>query len=304
MSVAAERPLIGNDEEADTNQFTKQDDQPGFMDSDKLRPKTSGMSVGFRFESPANDAIDDEFDGPIIRRIDRPTHSARATHEGPAKRTPRLFSQHLNDNTFLPLDETDAMVPAMQNSLLGDMNPRSAYDDYRIEPDGFSVAAIRAKRMKKSSRNYGKTGLIAKTLAVGAIGAVCVISGVTLGLYGSEIGYQVERRAQMASASLSSIWPWSSTDRDTNQLDLTPPSPQESPGKPTDNTPQEGAAATGTVGKKLFYSRILPSDSTDKDASAQELQTPRKLSGLDQHLAVPNDLLLPTTPQRIAVPGQ
>ena len=147
--------------------------------------------------------------------------------------------------------------------------------------------------MRKPAGTHKPTSLVAKMAIATFVGITCISSGVTLGLYGPELGYQIERQARLASASLSGLVTWPGSDGKPVQATTAAVSQQQT-AKPQVATtvgyskPAE-AAATGT-GSKLYYDRIPPSKPGTTAQNVQPRPAQAKLTGLEKYLAVPLDL--------------
>ncbi len=289
MSATAERPLIGKDLDTECAPATPDAPVNAFHEPCELRAPARNMSYAFRLE-PQNDDDPDFDDGPVIKRVREPISRPRHKSEhdtAAAKCTPRLFPQHLDDDEF-EAPSRDRTVPAMQDNLLGD--PRMDERISRERAVNFSVAAIRQQRMKRPTHAYRATSMATKFVAAVSLGVLCVTSGVTLGLYGPEIGYHAERQARIATASLAGLLPgWSSPDSSENATSNQPVAQID---------PPNNVAEASAGGKKLFYDRIAPSASgeaakpfsaTNRADSSQQPQ----MTSLDQLLAVPTDMTLP-----------
>ena len=300
MQVSAEHPLVGNDAASEDAHDDATNTVRARHQNEQLRPRSEDMSFAFRIE-PArqdaqNSAADD--DGPIIRRIDGKPQ-AKAKFEAPRRRdlrTPRLFPQQRGDYEAAPQEPLSSSIPAMEESLLGDQaEEHKSNPGYHRRPGNmnFSVAAIRAQRMRKPAGTHKPTSLVAKMAIATFVGITCISSGVTLGLYGPELGYQIERQARLASASLSGLVTWPGSDGKPVQATTAAVSQQQT-AKPQVATtvgyskPAE-AAATGT-GSKLYYDRIPPSKPGTTAQNVQPRPAQAKLTGLEKYLAVPLDL--------------
>ncbi len=295
MQASAEQPLVGND--ADNKKA--QDDAPTVAhakhENEQFRPRSQDMSFAFRFEPPGKKAqVAENDDGPIIRRIDG---LPPFNFEAPRKRemrTPRLFPQQPAQNEFASRETPPASVPAMEESLLGDQpDARNNGTGYHPCNVNFSVSAIRAKRMRGPAITGRSTNIAAKLMIATFVGITCISSGITLGLYGPELGYQIERQARLTGASLASVLSWPG-DVSSRQVQA---GSAES-GQSTAPT-QTAAPLTTTVGynrpvastgAKIFYDRIPPSKPSNSAGYEPVNAAAAKLTGLAKHLAVPDEL--------------
>jgi hypothetical protein len=293
MQVSAELPLVGNDAASEDAQNAVR----AKHENEQLRPRSEDMSFAFRIEPSrqAAQAADPQDDGPIIRRIDGKPE-VKAKFEAPGRRdlrTPRLFTQPQGGNQPAPPEAHSASIPAMEESLLGDQaEERNNHGGYNRRPGNmnFSVAAIRTQRMRMPAGTHKPTSILAKMAIATFVGVTCISSGITLGLYGPELGYQAERQARLASATLAGLLTWPGSD--TSKLAQVT-SAAVSPQKPA--TPQVATAIgyskpTAVTGSKRYYDRILPST---PGVSAEIYRAPAaraKLTGLEKYLAVPLDL--------------
>ncbi len=312
MSVSAEHPLVGNDAARGEAQDNMQNTVRAKHENEQLRPRSEDMSFAFRIEPQRQDAhaADPHDDGPIIRRIDGKPQT-RTKFEAPRKRkrrdlrTPRLFPEQReprNDHHAAAPEPVSSSIPAMEESLLGEQaEEHSNNAGYHRRPNNmnFSVSAIRAQRMRKPAGTHKPTSIVTKMAIATFVGITCISSGVTLGLYGPELGYQIERQARLASASLGSLVTWPGSDSTSKPVQATTAAViQQQAEKPqTAKTvgyaKQAASATTGVTGSKLYYDRILPSQ-PGTSAKAQVNQAPpaqaAKLTGLEKYLAVPLDL--------------
>jgi len=306
MSVSAEHPLVGNDAARGEAQDNMQNTVRAKHENEELRPRSEDMSFAFRIEPQRQSAhaADPHDDGPIIRRIDGKPQT-RTKFEAPRKRdlrTPRLFPEQRGDHQAAAPEPLSSSIPAMEESLLGDQaDERNNTAGYHRRPSNtnFSVSAIRAQRMRKPAGTHKSTSIVAKMAIATFVGITCISSGVTLGLYGPELGYQIERQARLAGASLGGLVTWPGSDSKPVQA-TTAAAIQQQTEKPqaaktVGYTKPVAAATTGVTGSKRFYDRILPSQpGTSASASAQVNQAraaqPAKLTGLEKYLAVPLDL--------------
>lgn len=306
MSVSAEHPLVGNDAARGEAQDNMQNTVRAKHENEELRPRSEDMSFAFRIEPQRQDshAADPHDDGPIIRRIDGKPQT-RAKFEAPRRRdlrTPRLFPERRGDHQAAAPEPLSSSIPAMEESLLGDQaDERNNHAGYHRRPNNmnFSVSAIRAQRMRKPTGTHKPTSIVAKMAIATFVGITCISSGVTLGLYGPELGYQIERQARLASASLGSLVTWPGSDSDSKPVQATTAAAIQQQTANPQVTQTVGyskpvaAATTGVTGSKRYYDRILPSQ-PGTSASAQIDQArpaqPAKLTGLEKYLAVPLDL--------------
>lgn len=299
MQVSAEHPLVGNDAASDKAHDSASNAVHAKNENEQFRPRNEDISIGFRFEPPRKrgEAPDADNDGPIIRRIDgKPQARPDAPRfDAPKKRdlrTPRLFPQQSRNRDFAPPEPPSASVPAMEESLLGDSaesHPNGAA--YRASNTSFSVAAIRAKRMRKPAGTHKPTSLATKLVIATFVGITCVSSGITLGLYGPELGYQLERQARLAGVSVAGLltWPGSDTAKpvQANIAAATPQQPAPVKVATTSAGYSKPAAATGS---KRYYDRILPSKPRTSASLDRANAAQAKLTGLEKHLSVPLDL--------------
>ena len=302
MPVSAEHPLVGNDAASEDAHDNAQNTVHAKHENEQLRPRSEDMSFAFRIEPPLQNeemaGADD--DGPIIRRIDGKPQP-RAKFEAPRKRklrTPRLFPQQRGGYDAAPAEPLSSSIPAMEERLLGEQAEEHVHNSgYQRRPNNmnFSVAAIRAQRMRKPAGTHKPTSLAAKMVIATFVGITCISSGVTLGLYGPELGYQIERQARLASASLGGLLTWPGSD-DKPALATTVTASQQQTANPqvASSVGYSKSASGAITGSKLYYDRILPSKpGTSASASAQTVQPPAakaKLTGLEKYLAVPLDL--------------
>jgi hypothetical protein len=303
MPDSAERPLIGKDLDNDRAPYDADGLVSAHHEEPPIRPLSRDMSFSFRIEPPCDDDLQDA-DGPVIRRV------GNSSPAGPARRglcTPRLFSQQFDDE-LPPPEPSPTSVPAMQESLLGDFGESGNQHFSRHSDVNFSVAAIRAKRMKQPAGTYTPTSIATKIFVAAIVGVFCVTSGVTLGLYGSELGYQAKRQAQIATASIAGTlpsWGGNATRPDSAGESLIATNPDAgAPSLSAGLGNQTTAPPAG--GKKLFYDRILPTtaqNSASLEGTAARAATvtpaatvaPARLTGLEAHLAVPSNLFAPVT---------
>lgn len=307
MSVSAEHPLVGNDAARGEAQDKMQNTVRAKHENEQLRPRSEDMSFAFRIEPQRQNAhaSDPRDDGPIIRRIDGKPQ-ARTKFEAPRRRelrTPRLFPEQRGDYQAAAPEPLSSSVPAMEESLLGDQaDERNNTAGYHRRPGNtnFSVSAIRAQRMRRPTGTHKPTSIVAKMAIATFVGITCISSGVTLGLYGPELGYQIERQARLASASLGGLVTWPGSDSGSKPAQATTAAAiQQQTETPQAATKTVGyskpvaAATTGVTGSKRYYDRILPSQ-PGTSASAQVNQAPpvqpAQLTGLEKYLAVPLDL--------------
>lgn len=304
MQVSAEYPLVGNDAASEEAHDNAQNTVRAKHENEQLRPRSEDMSFAFRIEPARQDAhaAGPHDDGPIIRRIDGKPQ-AKAKFEAPRKRdlrTPRLFPEQRGGRQAATPEPLSSSIPAMEESLLGDQaEERNNNAGYHRRPSNmnFSVSAIRAQRMRKPAGTHKPTSLVAKMAIATFVGITCISSGVTLGLYGPELGYQIERQAKLASASLGGLMTWPGSDSKpvrattaaASQQQTAPPQVAKTVGY---SKPPVAVATTGTTGSKRYYDRILPSKpGTSTSAQIDQLRPAQaKLTGLEKYLAVPLDL--------------
>ena len=297
MQVSAELPLVGNDAASEDAHNNARNAVRAKHENEQLRPRSEDMSFAFRIEPArqAAHAADPYDDGPIIRRIDGKPQ-IKAKFEAPRKRnlrTPRLFPQQRGHHQAAAPEPLSSSIPAMEESLLGDQaEERNINAGYHRRPSNmnFSVAAIRSQRMRKPAGTHKPTSILTKMAIATFVGITCISSGITLGLYGPELGYQVERQARLASASLAGLltWPGSDTGKPA-QVTSAAVSPQK-PATPQVATAIGYSKPAAATGSKRYYDRILPSTpgvsaEIDRAPAAQA-----KLTGLEKYLAVPLDL--------------
>jgi hypothetical protein len=304
MSVSAEHPLVGNDAARGEAKDKMQNTVGAKHENEELRPRSEDMSFAFRIEPQRQNAhaADPHDDGPIIRRIDGKPQT-RTKFEAPRKRelrTPRLFPEQRGGYQAAAPEPLSSSIPAMEESLLGDQaDERNNTAGYQRRPNNmnFSVSAIRAQRMRKPAGTHKPTSIVAKMAIATFVGITCISSGVTLGLYGPELGYQIERQARLASASLGSLVTWPGSDskpvQATTDAAIQQQTANPQAAKTVGYSKPVAAATTGVTGSKRYYDRILPSQ-PGTSASAQVNQArpaqPAKLTGLEKYLAVPLDL--------------
>jgi hypothetical protein len=296
MQVSAEPPLVGND--ADNNKA--QDDAPTVVraihENEQIRPRNQDMSFAFRFEPPGKKAeVADNDDGPIIRRIDGLPPS---NFEAPRKRemrTPRMFPQQPAHNKVGSPQSAPVGVPAMEESLLGDQPDAENQEvGYRPSNVNFSVSAIRAKRMRKPAGTRKSTGIFTKMMIATFVGITCISSGITLGLYGPELGYQIERQAKLAGISLAGLLSWPGTGSVGQKMQVG--EVESSPSSKPSQTATARATNVGfskpvaRTGAKIFYDRIPPSKPSNSAKFKPTNAAAAKLTGLAKHLSVPDDL--------------
>lgn len=304
MSVSAEHPLVGNDAARGEAQDNMQNTVRAKHENEQIRPRSEDMSFAFRIEPQRQNAqaAEPQDDGPIIRRIDGKPQT-RTKFEAPRKRdlrTPRLFPEQRGDHRTAAPEPVSSSIPAMEESLLGEQaDERNNHAGYHRRPNNmnFSVSAIRAQRMRKPAGTHKSTSIVAKMAIATFVGITCISSGVTLGLYGPELGYQIERQARLASASLGDFVTWPGSDSKPVQATTTAAiqQPTEKPqaAKTVGYTKPVAAATTAVTGSKRYYDRILPSQpgtSTSAQVNQAPAAQPAELTGLEKYLAVPLDL--------------
>lgn len=292
MQASAELPLVGNDAGSENAQDSAHTAVHATHESEQIRPRSEGISFAFRFEPPREhvQAASADDDGPIIRRIDG-MPQARSTPRTRDLQTPRLFKQPSSRNTVAQSAAASVSIPAMEESLLGDQaEDRSNASRYRSGDMTFSVEAIRAQRMRNPEGTRKPATIAAKMAIATFVGITCISSGITLGLYGPELGYQVERQARLASASVAGLltWPGSATG-DQGQVNAAESRRQTAMTAPVATSVgyTKPAAVTGS---KMFYDRILPSRPAASAQVDREAAARASLTGLEKHLAVPFDL--------------
>jgi len=295
MQVSAEHPLVGND--ADNEKA--QGDAPTVVrakhENEQIRPRSQDMSFAFRFEPAGKKAqVGDNDDGPIIRRIDGITPSNFEAPRRRDMRTPRLFTQQPAQTEVAPPQAPPASVPAMEESLLGDQpGARENSAGYRTGNLNFSVSAIRAQRMRRPAGTRKSTSIAAKLLIATFVGITCISSGITLGLYGPELGYQIERQARLTGASLAGLLSWpgddSSRQVQVGKVESRQQTATLQTAPPRATTVGYNRPVAGT-GSKIFYDRIPPSKPSNNASLKPVNAAAAKLTGLAKHLAVPDDL--------------
>lgn len=292
MQASAELPFVGNDAGSDNAQDSAQTAVHATHESEQNGPRSEGISFAFRFEPPRENvqAASAGDDGPIIRRIDG-MPQARSAPRTRDLRAPRLSTQQSNRNPVAQSAAPSVSIPAMEESLLGDRaEDRSDGSRHRSRDLTFSVDAIRAQRMRKPESTHKPISIAAKMAIATFVGITCISSGITLGLYGPELGYQVERQARIASASVAGLLTWpDSVTGNQGQVTIVESRRQTAITAPVATTVgyTKPAAVTGL---KLFYDRILPSKPGASAQVDQEDVTRASLTGLEKHLAVPSDL--------------
>jgi hypothetical protein len=98
-----------------------------------------------------------------------------------------------------------ARTPAPAPDEWYDARSDAGYGGYSDNVD-FSVAAIRAKRMRRPAGTHKPTSMATKA-TVFSLASVCLVAaGVSLGLYGQDMKYHIERQVTLASASVQDIW--------------------------------------------------------------------------------------------------
>jgi len=295
MQVSAELPLVGNDADNKKAQVDAPTVVRAKHENEQLRPRSQDMSFAFRFEPPGKKAqVADNDDGPIIRRIDGlPPMNFEAARKR-EMRTPRLFPQQPAQREFASRQAPPASVPAMEESLLGDQpDARNNGTGYRPCNVNFSVSAIRAKRMRGPEGTRRSTNIAAKLMVATFVGITCISSGITLGLYGPELGYQIERQARLTSASLAGLlsWPGDISSRQVQAGKVA----SVQPAAPTQTAAPRATTAgynspVASTGAKIFYDRIPPSKPGNSASFEPVNAAAAKLTGLAKHLAAPDDL--------------
>ncbi len=296
MQVSAEHPLVGND--ADNEKA--QDDAPAVVrakhENEQIRPRSQEMSFAFRFEPPGKKTPDADIDdGPIIRRIDGSPAANFAAPRRREMRTPRLFPQHPVHNEAVTPKAPAERVPAMEESLLGDLS--DARDDgagYRPSNVNFSVSAIRSQRMRRPAGTRKSGGIAVKLMIATFVGITCISSGITLGLYGPELGAQIERQANKAGVSLAGLMSWPG-DSSSQQSQIVSKAASSQPATTRQATVPRATKVGFTnpvarTGSKIFYDRIPPSTPSSNASLEPVNAAAAKLTGLAKHLAVPDDL--------------
>ena len=318
MTNSAEFPLLGPDAEKDVTEHSSTvDDTPDLADGATLDGGTttdtaickSGLDrLGqqlppLRFRPRSLDTFDDEHDdddAPMIRRIapERPAMHTRRHQQGqgrgPQLCTPRLFATQIPAG--LP-DDMDADFDAPREPAID--RPPEWYEGRSDSWSGsdnadFSVAAIRARRMRTPAGTHHASSMATK-VTVMSLASVCLIAaGVSLGLYGGDLRYQAEDRIaaagsaiQDAYARLTSAAPGGfEAGNGSIQASMTGGSVAALP------VPDAGQGAPVGGGRKLIYKR-LPIESADTtDALAPPVEASRTAqagSTLDALLATPVD---------------
>lgn len=288
MTDSAERPLIGPEPAGDENAPDRIAIEP---ESDRLPDETEREIASSPFAAGwlgRDDPLDPD-DGPVIRRM-----------SGPA--APRMFGHQLDRFD----DEPDDRLPpprmprqqAHRADLQGFGHDVPAGPSYRN--DAFSVAAIREKRMRRPAGTHTPTRLGTK-LTVATLASVCMISaGVSLGLYGQELGRSIEKHARSASSEVSNAVGRLMAAA-ASSLDQGSPSQAQASlaGSAVTPKPADEVAAAATTapapatGRKLIYERlpVAQDDTARRDETAPEREARamavQPVSGLDQLLAPP-----------------
>lgn len=221
-----------------------------------------------RRDAEVRDAHDDDDDGPVIRRIgiaSRPELALdTAIGTAAANSTPRLFARQLDDRSFddtapaaTPFGSSRPPAPAVDEWY--DARDDAGYGGYSDNID-FSVAAIRAKRMRRPAGTHKPTSMATKA-TVFSLASVCLVAaGVSLGLYGQEMKYHIERQVTLASASVQDIWTHLA-DSSAAALDQVN-GVQANAGGGSENlttgstSPASPAPGKAQTGRKLIYERL------------------------------------------------
>lgn len=254
-STAAKQASV----EPDNFSFSFETRYPGRTSFDRDTPLA-------RCDAAVRDAHDEQDDdGPVIRRIgvaSRPELALEtAIGTAAANSTPRLFARQLDDRTFddearagAPFGSSRPPAPAPDEWY--DARGDAGYGGYSDNVD-FSVAAIRAKRMRRPAGTHKPTSMATKA-TVFSLASVCLVAaGVSLGLYGQDMKYHIERQVTLASASVQDIWT-RLADTGTAALDQANGVQANASGGSESLTtgttrPAPGKAQTG---RKLIYERL------------------------------------------------
>lgn len=308
MTESAERPLIGPDENVPEG------------DASSINANLSAGPLSIRLETTSSDQTDDDDDdddGPVIRRI-------------PGLSTPRLFASQIgqrrqdddltddfdaeDEGGFPPSASLSRATPfggrpaatpyagRAPAGVYGDPRRAPAYSAQRPE---FSVAAIRDKRMCRPAGTHKPTSVATK-LTVATLASICLISGgVSLGLYGQEIGRSIERNAMAASTAVAgvinriaqagagSLSNGASTQASMLGVPVLGTEPETAARAPLNEHAANSAAATGSAppvtGRKLIYKRLPTGPETasgpESDRKVQAMKAAD--ASFDQLLAPP-----------------
>jgi hypothetical protein len=208
-------------------------------------------------------------DGPVIRRIgiaSRPELALdTAIGTAAANSTPRLFARQLDNQCVrrqaVPRGPAygTARTPAPAFDEWYDARSDAGYGGYSDNVD-FSVAAIRAKRMRRPAGTHKPTSMATKA-TVFSLASVCLVAaGVSLGLYGQDMKYHIERQVTLASASVQDIWT-RLADSSSAALDQAN-GMQANAGGGSENlttgstSPASPAPGKAQTGRKLIYERL------------------------------------------------
>jgi hypothetical protein len=244
--------------EPDNISFSFETRYPGRTSFDHETPSA-------RRDAAVRDAHDDDDDGPVIRRIgiaSRPELALdTAIGTAAANSTPRLFARQLDDRAFddnvhagAPFGSSRPAAPAPDDWY--DARSDAGYGGYSDNVD-FSVAAIRAKRMRRPAGTHKPTSMATKA-TVFSLASVCLVAaGVSLGLYGQDMKYHIERQVTLASASVQDIWT-RLADSGTAALDQANGVQANAGGGSERLTTGSTSPAPGKAqtGRKLIYERL------------------------------------------------
>ncbi len=258
----------------------------------------------FRQRSPGNfdDELDDE-DAPMIRRMtpDHPVMHTRRHEHGPGRSpqlcTPRLFAAQIPAG--LP-EEFKPDMPATRDYHFD--RPPEWYEGRSDSWSGsdnadFSVAAIRARRMRTPAGTHHASSMATK-VTVMSLASVCLIAaGVSLGLYGGDLRYHVEDRVAATGSAIQDAYV-RLTSAAPGGFDAGNGSLQASMAGGSGGSAaallgpdaREGAPADG--GRKLIYKRLPIENADASDALAPPVEASRTAqagSTLDALLATPVD---------------
>jgi hypothetical protein len=247
--------------EPDNLSFSFETRYPGRTSFDRETPSA-------RRDAAVRDAHDEDDDGPVIRRIgiaSRPDLALdTAIGTAAANSTPRLFARQLDDRAFDDSPRVGAAYgtarpPAPAPDEWYDARSDAGYGGYSDNVD-FSVAAIRAKRMRRPAGTHKPTSMATKA-TVFSLASVCLVAaGVSLGLYGQDMKYHIERQVTLASASVQDIWT-RLADSSSAALDQAN-GMQANAGGGSENlttgstSPASPAPGKAQTGRKLIYKRL------------------------------------------------
>ena len=316
MTDSAERPLIGPEtEDAGDQSMAPETGSAGRLagtgdDELKSRVHYPGRTS---FDMPAfsaqdrDDDDDDDDDGPVIKRIPVISRTALARDTGHNARmtTPRLFANQL-DADFEAAGPSSTPVPRAF------ARPAPLADDWYREEDGpdhsysreFSVAAVRAQRMRTPAGTHHPTSMATK-VTIFSLASVCLVAaGVSLGLYGQDLRYHIERNAQLASASVQDARARLATSStaslgSSSQASLSGlpggTAADRNAGGPRELVTGSTTTAPPAGGRKLIYARLPSADASiaPEQQSGLAGEKPENTAALDALLATPADFLPP-----------